>query len=156
MLQVKSFKFSDDQGINDLLSKFRLAEGASIFVSNSEIVVPFEDGLEMNVDQKRIAILEEKNKAMLSMDILTRGQMVTMKKVRGLEEQINALKANLAEPASTTKDTYDSKKEIEADIKRLEANLTQLQNAVIQTQAEITHQNLVVETCKELVESLIK
>lgn len=156
MLQVKSFKFSDDQGINDLLSKFRLAEGASIFVSNGEIVVPFEDGLEMNVDQKRIAILEEKNKAMVSMDILTRGQMVTMKKVRGLEEQINALKANLAEPGATTKDTYDSKKEIEADIKRLEANLTQLQNAVIQTQAEITHQNLVVEICKELVEDLTK
>ena len=44
MLKVKSFKFSDADGMNDLLSKYRLASGASIMVSNGELVIPYEDG----------------------------------------------------------------------------------------------------------------
>lgn len=44
MLKVKSFKFSNEAGMNDLLSKHRIASGAHIMVSNGEIAIPYEDG----------------------------------------------------------------------------------------------------------------
>ena len=51
MIQVKSFKISDSDGINKLLNKYRLASGAHILVSEGQISVPYEDGLEANSGQ---------------------------------------------------------------------------------------------------------
>ncbi len=44
MLKVKSFKFSDAEGMNALLSEHRMASEAHILVSNGEICIPYEDG----------------------------------------------------------------------------------------------------------------
>jgi hypothetical protein len=76
MLKVQSFAFSDSDGINELLLKYRLAQGASIFVSNGEICIPYEDGEPMNDAQKVIAIKEQKNTLLAQGDIVDHSQRV--------------------------------------------------------------------------------
>lgn len=64
----------DSDGINALLEQYPLAEGASIFVSEGKICIPYEDGepenqalrtvkvkTEINKMQRQIAVIEHSN-----------------------------------------------------------------------------------------------
>lgn len=62
MLRVASFEISNDKGINELLSKYRLAAGAHILVSEGKLCIPYEDGEPKNAAQKVIDIKEQQQK----------------------------------------------------------------------------------------------
>lgn len=67
----------DSDGINELLAVYPLAEGASIFVSDGKICIPYENGependshrsvrakTEINKMNKQIAVIEHSNKVL--------------------------------------------------------------------------------------------
>lgn len=58
MLKVKSFDISDDKGMNEVLSKHRLASGAHILVTDGKVCIPYEDGEPINKDIQ-VSILSE-------------------------------------------------------------------------------------------------
>ena len=152
MLQVKSFKFNDDEGINNLLIEFRVAQGASIFVSNGEICIPFEDGEPENIAQKLIGLKEDKNVLVKKRDVLIRGQEVLMRKVKGLTEQINEVEANLSEIKKTGgKESYEDKRTNEERLKELQNVLDQVNKSIINNQAQVTEYTLEINVIDDLL-----
>jgi hypothetical protein len=88
MIKVASFKISDSDGINNLLSKYRLASGAHILVSEGQLCVPYEDGLEPNNEQKAIEILEQKKTMQIDYRMLTHSQRVLEEQIKDIEGKI--------------------------------------------------------------------
>ncbi len=138
MFKVKSFKMSDDNGINELLSKYRLAAGATIMVSNGEIIIPFEDGVSENKDQKFIRLMEEKIKIELQIEIINHSQQVLSNKIKGVIEQMNMLISDEKE-ATSNKEIYDKTKSIKDEKKRLESVINQFEVTMVNNQAELTN-----------------
>jgi hypothetical protein len=75
MLKTKSFDLMNDAGMNELLEQYPLAEGASIFVSDGKICIPYDDGeaenetiikvkslIEINKLKRKIAVVEQSQK----------------------------------------------------------------------------------------------
>lgn len=89
MLKVKSFDLMDDKGMNDLLTKYRLASGAHILVSEGKVCIPYEDGETENDSQRLIRISEQKNLMLAELDILRHSLLV-------VESQIDDQKSDLA------------------------------------------------------------
>lgn len=70
MLKTKSFDLMDDEGINALLDVYSLAEGASIFVSEGKICIPYDDGQPESDAQKNMKIRIEINKIERKVEVL--------------------------------------------------------------------------------------
>ncbi len=153
MLKVKSFKMSEADAVNELMSKHILAEGASIFVSNGEIMIPYEDGVPMNNDQKFIRVMEDKNKVELQIDIISHSQKVLLSKVNGAVAQLNTLIADEKE-AETKKEAYDTKKDIKNEKKRLESVIAQFEVNIVNNAAELTSKTVEIEVYNEEIKEL--
>lgn len=104
MLQVKSFKISDDKGINELLNKSRLANGAHILITDGYVCVPYEDGLEPNKEQRLITLREERNNFLKQKELLDHSNEVmaimrdnNIKRAKKFEEFDNIINQNQAE-----------------------------------------------------------
>lgn len=76
MLKVKSFKLTDDEGINELLLNYRLAKGASFFMSEGMICIPFEDGEPDNAKQQIIDAKEMINEMQKQIEVITHSNKV--------------------------------------------------------------------------------
>lgn len=136
MLKVKSFDISDDKGINDLLTTYRLASGASILISDGKICVPYEDGNEDNNAQKIIFIKEQKNKMLVERFLLVHSQEVLEINKANTEAKIKEVEATLITTGGKKKD-YDANKEKDAELKRLNNTLTQTNNQILMNLAEL-------------------
>ena len=156
MFKVKSFKISDDKGVSELLSKFRIAEGASIFVSNGEIMIPIEDGTPENVAQKIVRLQEEKNKIVSGIEIIDHSQKVLLNKVNGANEQLNILKNKEAEfkKEKNSKDSHDEKQTVKSEIKRMNNVIAQFEVAMVNNQAELTNKNVELDVYNEEIKGL--
>lgn len=156
MLQVKSFKLSDDKGINELLQKYRIAQGASIFVSNAEICIPFEDGKPMNNAQKVIAMKEQKNNALSQIDIIEHSQLVLESLSRDATRRVEEAKANLAEAETKKKgkEKYDTTKECAETLRNAERALHDLEGQAQQNMIELVRLQLNCELFDERIEEL--
>lgn len=62
----------DSDGINALLDQYPLAEGASIFVSEGKICIPYEDGEPENDAQRIIRNRTEVNKMTRQIELIER------------------------------------------------------------------------------------
>ena len=143
MLNVKSFKLSDDTGVNDLLSKYRLAEGASIFVSDGEIMVPYDDGAPMNNSHRAIDMNLQINEMRNQQVVLHHSNKVVATMTAQMEEQLKEATADF-ESATNNKKFAARKKQIEEqinanasatrqneyEIKRLETNIGFYEEAI--------------------------
>jgi len=76
MQKVQSFAISDSDGINELLSKYRLAAGAAILISDGQACIPYEDGEMPNKAQQIVAIQEKRNIMLEERSILEPSQKV--------------------------------------------------------------------------------
>jgi len=119
MLKVASFKFNEADKINNLLSKYRLASGAHIMVSNGELVVPYEDGEEATKEQKIIAIKEQKNTMLQQAEIITHSNHVLSflikdgnTKLADLEEKIAGMKGAGSEKDSLKKEASEYRNQL--------------------------------------------
>ncbi len=137
MLQIKSFKITDGAGVSEHLRKFRLAEGASILISNGELAVPYEDGEPMNASQRVIQLKVEKEEFEQKARLILHSQRVLEIQKEGtskaIEEENAKIKAN-----SKRKEDYDINKSAEKEIKRLQNVIDQTDNQILMNQAELT------------------
>ena len=112
MLKAKSFKFSDSEGINELLSKHSISKGANIFVSNGELVIPFEDTLPPTNEQIICTLSEQRNEAIMQKELIEHSN-----KVMEATAQKNIKKQKVFDEFMNQK--YQNEHEIE----RLELNI---------------------------------
>ena len=156
MLQTKSFKVSDDSGINELLKKFRLAPGANILVSDGYMNVPFEDGLPMNVSQKRVDLLESKYKLEAEVHVINRGQKVLLNKINGVRDQFNSLQSDLKEieTKQNSPEVHKAKQGVKEEIKRLDNVMQQYEVSLVNGQAEMTNKVEEIKVYEEEIKGL--
>lgn len=152
MLKVKSFKMSDDAGMNDLLSKNPLASGAQILVSNGEVVIPYEDGTEPGTEQRKARLLELRNQDKVKIGLMIHSQRVLEIQVQGIEKEISNIDLAITAPGS--KDVYDKNKQLKAEKERLENVLTQTKNQMLLNQAELTRLTTNVAVFDETISQL--
>lgn len=88
MLKVKSFSITDAEGINETLSKYNLASGMHILVSEGSVCIPLEDGEPENNEQKICKIKEESNIMRTQYDMLVHSKMVNDEQMRKVEEDL--------------------------------------------------------------------
>lgn len=155
MLKTKSFNITDSDGVNELLAKYRLAEGATIFVSNGEIMVPYEDGEPVNNALKIIAIKEDKNKAIHQREIIEHSQLVLDFLISNAKDRVAEEEANLAEAQTKEgKKKYDDTKSIEERLKGHKSALTQLEQQHQQNAHEIVRYTINCEMYDKKVAEL--
>lgn len=155
MLKVRSFKITDDAGINALLSEYRIAQGATIFVSNGEICIPYEDGAEPNNAQKIIAIKEQKNTMLAQMDIIQHSQDVLRVLMEDAKARIDEANANLAEAQGKKgKDKYDGVKVYEQRVQEAQGAYRQLEDQHRQNELELRRLQLNIDIFDERVQEL--
>lgn len=147
MLRVKSFKISDDKGINELLENYRLAPGAHVFVSEGELCVPFEDGEPENNAQKTVRIKEECNTLLQQRELIVHSQKVVEPMIERARKTFEEAEANYL--------TQPNQKEVEATYKEAKAGLQNFENQKLQNEAEIARIDHNVELFKETIATLI-
>lgn len=152
MLKVKSFKMSDDEGINALLDEYRLATGAHILISNGELVVPYEDGEPINENQRKITIKENINTTLSKIDVIIHTQSVLKIQEQGIQDEIKKLDEQIVFPDG--KKHYEQKKELSKLKQRLESTLDQTRNMIIQNQAELTRLRTEIAVYEEVLSKL--
>jgi hypothetical protein len=141
MLKTKSFDLMDSDGINNLLDQYPLAEGASIFVSEGKICIPFEDGEPENESQKAIRTYTEINKMNKQIDIINHSNKV-----------LEVIKADLDSKFATADADFKSSpnnKRFEASRKELEDALTHNAAQLRQNVAEIERMEINIKLLTE-------
>lgn len=128
MLKVKSFDLMDDKGMNELLTKFRLASGAHILVSEGKVCIPYEDGECENDSQRFIRIGEQKNLMLAELDILRHSLLV-------VESQIDDQKSEVAIAESVYK-VATNDKESERQYNHKKALLSETEGLYARNKAE--------------------
>jgi len=109
MLKTKSFTFDQDEEINQLLEKTRLAAGASIFVSDGMLLVPYEDGEPTNNSQRSIDVKVQINEMENQKIVLRHSIRVVEEMTKQMTEKLGTAEADLAEV--TTKPNSKGQKE---------------------------------------------
>jgi len=161
MLQYKSFKISDDEGMNNLLKKYLLAGGVSVLVSEGQVTIPYNDGKEFNNDQKLSLLQGQKEEEIQKFEAMNFEFRVLEKQIKGAETQL-AQKENELElfkknrKEKNTKETYIEEKTLENEVKRLKDVISQLTSANTKTQAEMTRLTLGIEVYDELIAEITK
>jgi len=149
MLLTKSFAITDHEGVNALLTQFRLAPGAHVFVSEGNILVPYEDGAPPNKAQQIITILEERNKVAEEMRIIVHSNKVVDHLVADAQDRVNVLRAKY--DAATANPV---KKEIEKDLKNAETALADIQNQKRMNDHEISRLQVNIDLFEAEVERI--
>ena len=143
MLQLRSFKFGDQEQMNELLRANRLAQGASVFVSNGEIIIPIEDGEAKNTAQLIIDVKEQKNTVIDQTLIIQHSQKVLNFLLRDANVRLDEAKANNeASKNEKGKKKYDKEKETEALVKNAEATVKDLEGQIRMNDHELLRLNL--------------
>lgn len=144
MLKTKSFDLMDDVGINALLDQYPLAEGASIFVSEGKICIPFEDGEPENEAQRTVKVKAEINKMVRQIAVIEHSNSV-----------LAVIKADLETKFATADADYKSapnNKRFEADRKELEDAIRHNDAQVRQNVAELERMELNIKLFKETLD----
>lgn len=156
MLQYRSFKISDDEGMNNLLKKYLLAGGVSVLVSEGQVTIPYNDGQEFNKEQKLSLLMGQKEEVIQKFENINFNHRVLEKQVAGAttqlkekEEKLKIAKDN--KKAKNNKETYIDEKTLENDIKRLKNVVDQLTTSLTNTRAELTRMDLEIEVYDELI-----
>ncbi len=152
MLKVASFKMSDAEGINKLLTEYRLADRAGIFVSNGEVMIPYEDGEPMNNRQRAIALKEDRNKMALQVDVIKHSNVVLETMISQEEERFNTVEADIA---SAQKNNVKAKIITQMVNTRdaIRAGIEAMKSTIINNQAEIRrNETNIVQFDKKIAE----
>lgn len=102
MLKVKSFKITDDVGMNDLLNKFRIAKNAQILVSEGHIVIPYEDGQEISGEPLKNLHLEMRNEQITQLRVLEQAQAGLALQVVKFKDEMRKIDKVIDESADST------------------------------------------------------
>lgn len=143
MLKTQSFDLMDSDGINVLLAEYPLAEGASIFVSDGKICIPYEDGEPENDAQRAVRAKTEINKMNKQIAVIEHSNKV-----------LEIIKADLEDKFATADADYKSatnNKRFEAARKELEEALMHNANQLRQNMAEIERMGINIKLLTESI-----
>lgn len=122
MLKTKSFDLMDSDGINALLDEYPLAEGASIFVSEGKICIPYEDGEPENDAQRIVRNRTEVNKMTRQIEIIERSNKELEIIGADLRNKFDTANADF-KSAPNNKDFEKKKKELDSAISYNEGHI---------------------------------
>lgn len=154
MLKLKSFEMSQDTEMNELLSQYRLAKGASVFVSEGKIVIPYEDGEPMNDEQKAIDLKEKRNIMVLAFETVDHAQSMVDRQIEEVENQIASLSEPIVIKDKKDKEAYDREQQRVAKLKHLKAVLPQFTNQRISNKAEMDRMQVEIDVYTDKIEDL--
>ena len=150
MLQVKSFKIADGEGISELLRTNKLAPGASILVTNGEVAIPYEDGEPDSPEQIKIDIKESIVKLAKEIRFFEHEQRVTIKQREGAIAQFETLNNDLEEAKTNkTKDGHDTKQTLKEEVARLDNVIQQYEIMLTKNQGAITEKSTQIGVYQE-------
>jgi len=155
MLQYKTFKLSNDKGINDLLERNLLAGGVAVGISNGEICIPYNDGRPMNKGQKIIDLRGQLDETKQKQETILFGTKVNEKQLDGASKQLNEMEANLAEiKGDKGKEVYTKKTKLEEIIKRLKGTVDQMQIIDMTNKSELTRMDIEMEVLEGMIKEI--
>jgi len=137
MLKFQSFKLSDSDGINKFLKSNILAKGSTVFHSQGEILLPYEDGTLPNAEQRILMMKELQNEQSNQLDLLIHSQRVLEFTSDGVQREIDKLNSELV-TAPKGKEQVTANQEKTKEIKRLEGVKDQTEKTIFNNQAEVT------------------
>lgn len=146
MLLTKAFDISDDKGVNELLSKYRLAAGASILVSDGRILVPYEDGQPPTSSQQVAKIREDQIKLRDQIEIIEHSNKVLAHLVADAQDRVNVLNAQTDKAANKEKNelkqklaqALDGRDQLLSQVKMNEHEINRLQVNIDEYEVAIT------------------
>jgi len=156
MIKYQSFKLSDSDGINELLSKNTIANGQPVFSNSGEILIPYEDGSQLNKEQVVTAHKEEINKKLQELDVILFVQHKYTMQVQRINVQIEGLQAELDAIEGKSKDNYDAKKLIVDRMSNLKNARDQKSNQLAMNSPEITDIMDEIEVRKLMIDAVLK
>jgi hypothetical protein len=164
MLKVASFSITDADGVNELLSKYRLAEGANILVSDGHIMVPFLDGAEPTKEQKIVDIREEINKMNTQIGLLNHSQSIlnflkedAQNRIDTAVEDVRAAQSFFEVQEKKSPEKKEAGAKIDECNKRVEASkraFNELNNQVLMNDHEILRLQINIEKFEENITKL--
>jgi hypothetical protein len=157
MLQVRSFKFSDENEINALLQNYPLAEGASVFVSNGELCIPIDDGEPRSASQKAIDLKVRINTMRQQIDLVDHSNHVLDLLEEDCTKRVTTAQADYDEVSSKTPKKDSSSPEKERAKQRLneaKSALEELKSQRRQNDHEILRMNINIQLFEEHVAEL--
>lgn len=154
MLRVKSFKIGDADGVNELLNQYPLARGASVFVTEGELMVPFEDGTALPAAHRAYLLVEQKNDMILKRDLLLHSMNVLDKSDADLKAELAKLEAEEITPG--TKEAYDRGAQIKKQKKSIEDKIAQNENTKLSDVHELKRLNDNIEVFDIQIKEILK
>lgn len=140
---------SDEAGMNELLSNSRLAGGASVFVSNGELVIPIEDGEPVSIVHRINVLKELRNSEVLKIDPITHTLKLSTRKIAELDEQILTTEC-LSKEGISHQEANERKQTIESLKKTLES----VRSKHLLDEAELARTKLEIEVYEETIAEL--
>jgi len=139
MLKTKSFTFAQDAEINQLLENTRLAAGASIFVSDGMLLVPYEDGEPTNNSQRSIDVKVQINEMENQKIVLRHSIRVVEEMTKQMLEKLGTAEADLAEVTArpNSKGQKEQIKTMEGIVAHINDQLRENDKAIRQNSYEI-------------------
>lgn len=141
MLKVKSFSIKDDVGINELLTNYRLAEGAHILVTDGYVCIPFEDGEPMTDAQRTIEIKDNINKLVRQIEPMVHSQFVLAELYVELNEKFQTAMADFKSAPNN---------------KKFEVLKKELNDAMVQNESQVRHNDFEIKRIKKNIEVFSK
>ena len=131
----------DDVGMNELLNLYPLAQGASIFVSDGKICIPYEDGEPENDSQRSIKIKTEINTMLRQIGVIEHAQRVMQSILSDLDVKMAEATADLA--------SNKTNKAFEKRVAELKDAVTHAESQVRQNTAQIEKMQLEIKLYRE-------
>lgn len=149
MLKVKSFKITDDVGMNELLSKYRIAKNAQILVSEGNILVPYEDGEPLSNNGLKNLYLEMRNDMLLQKNVLEQS-------MTGLRLQVSKMNLEIVDIKGKIDATADSTavREFKKSIDVIENKIKQAQQTIDMNMHEYNRLTTNIEAIDNSVQSV--
>ena len=119
MLKVKAFSIEDDNGINELMENVLMTP--TILVSESKILVRYEDGSEPTLEQKIVGIKDERSLIQKQLDLIIHSNKV-------LELQMERVK----ETGVISKEVQATHRMNHHEINRLKANIDVFNDTILE------------------------
>ncbi len=126
MLKTQSFDLMDFDGMNELLAVYPLAEGASIFVSDGKISIPYDDGEPETVEMVKMRAKIEINKLNRKIEVVNQTQ-----------KRLETILATLAGEYATAEADFKSA----PNNKKFEAIKNEIVSAIAHTESQVRQNN---------------
>lgn len=150
MLLTKAFKISDDLAINELLTKYRLASGAHILISDGQVLIPYEDGAPPNAAQTIVQIREDQNKLRQQMEIVVHSNRVLSHLVADAQDRVNVA------AAEEDKAVNKEKNELKQKLKEAISARDQLLNQVMMNEHDINRFQVNIDEYEAAITKIIE